>query len=157
MPIVTSPVRKATWDDEPQLKGMIFDGYVEQDQFKPSAAKIDEMMRKAFDNNGAIIGAIGIVGSVEGIIYLSIGQFEYTDEWALFETFNYVHPDYRRSTNAKDLINFGKRCAEEIGLPLMIGVVSNVRTKAKVELYRRQLSEPVGAYFAHNLSRKAHA
>jgi hypothetical protein len=29
----------------------------------------------------------------------------------------------------------------------VIGVVSNERTKAKMELYRRQLGEPVGGYF----------
>lgn len=150
MPIEINPVRKAGWSDEPQLREMIWDGYVEQDFFVPSRAKIAEMMRKAFDNDGAILGAIGSVGKVQAIIYLSIGQFEYSDEWALFETFNYVSPQYRRSTNAKDMISFAKRCSDDLGIKLPIGVVSNERTKAKMALYARQLGDPVGGYFVYN-------
>lgn len=149
MPILVSPVRKACWEDAPQLKDIILTGYIEQDIFRPSAPKIAEMLRRAFDNDGAIIGAIGPIGGVEGIIYLSIGQFCYTDEWCLEEVHNYVLPDYRRSTNAKDMINFGKRCSDDLGIPLVIGVVSNERTKAKMELYRRQLGDPIGGYFCH--------
>lgn len=150
MPILISPVRKAGWADEAQLKDMIWDGYTDQDFCKPSRTKITEMMRKAFDNDGAILGAIGPVGKVEGIIYLAIGQFEYSDEWLIFEIFNYVHPSFRRSTNAKDMISFGKRCADELGIRLAIGVVSNERTKAKMALYARQLGDPVGGYFSYN-------
>lgn len=149
MSITTLSVRKASWPDQSQLSDMIWTGYVEQDIFKPSKSKIQEMMRRAFDNDGAILGAVGSVGNVEGIIYLSIGQFCYTDDWCLEEVFNYVRPEYRRSTNAKDMIAFGKRCSDEIGIPLVIGVVSNERTKAKMELYRRQLGDPVGGYFCH--------
>lgn len=149
MPIIALPVRKATWDDAAELKPVILAGYVEQDIFKPSESKIDEMLRRAFDNAGAIIGAVGPVGAVQSIIYLSIGQFCYTDDWCLEEVHNYVRPEYRKTTNAKDMINFAKRCSDELGIPLVIGVVSNERTKAKMGLYTRQLGEPCGGYFIH--------
>lgn len=153
MTIRILPVRKASWEDCDQLGTVIWDGYVEQDVFPPSRPKINEMMRKAFDHQGAILGAIGPVGAVEAIIYLSIGQFCYTDQWCLEEVFNYVRPEYRRSTHAKDMISFGKRCAAELAIPLVIGVVSNERTRAKVELYRRQLGEPLGGYFMYRPAR----
>ena len=57
---------------------------------------------------------------------------------------------YRKSTNAKDMIYFGKRCSDELRIPLVIGVVSNERTKPKMELYRRQLGEPCGGYFIYS-------
>jgi hypothetical protein len=83
-----------------------------------------------------------------------ISSFWYSDEYCLEELFSYVRPEFRRSSNAKDLVEFGKRCSKEIGIPLVIGVVSNIRTQAKVSLYKRQLSDPVGAYFAYNMPRK---
>jgi len=94
---------------------------------------------------------IGLVGKdrIEGMIMLLIAQFWYTEDWCLEEIMNYVLPDYRRSTHAKDMISFAKRCSNEIGIPLVIGVVANERTKAKIELYRRQLGDPVGGYFIH--------
>jgi RPA family protein len=48
------------------------------------------------------------------------------------------------------MIAFGKRCSDEINIPLVIGVVSNERTKAKMDLYRRQLGEPCGGYFVYS-------
>ena len=147
MPIITSKVRKAGWSDDAEIRAMMWDGYLEHEFFQPSEARIQEMCRKAFDRDGAIIGAIGPVGAVESIIYLAITQFEYTDEWCLCEVHNYVRPEFRRTSNAKDMIDFGKRCSEELGLRLVIGVVSNERTKAKMELYRRRLGEPAGGYF----------
>lgn len=149
MTITVCPVRKAGWDDASEVAEMCWQGYIEHNIFVPSRQKIDAMLRRAFDNNGAILGALGPTGHIEGIIYLSIGQFPYTDEWCLDENFNYVRPEFRRSTNAKDMINFGKRCSDELGIPLVIGVVSNERTRPKLELYRRQLGEPVGGYFMH--------
>ncbi|MDE2101789.1 MAG: hypothetical protein KGL39_31370, partial [Patescibacteria group bacterium] len=64
-------------------------------------------------------------------------------------THNYVRPEFRRTSNARDLIEFGKHCAKELGIPLVIGVVSNERTRAKMELYRRRLGDPVGGYFMY--------
>lgn len=152
--ITESPVRKATWEDRDQIHPMCMDGYAEQNVFKPSPMKIEGMLAKAFDAKGAILGAIGPVGAVQGIIYLDIGQFCFTEDWCLEEVFSYVSPPYRKTPTrmqspAKAMIEFGKRCADELHIPLVIGVVSNERTIAKMELYRRQLGNPVGGYFIH--------
>lgn len=119
--------------------------------FSMNEKKVSDMLDKAFSGQGAIIGALGPTGSIQGSIYLLISSFWYTDEFCLEELYSFVLPQYRRSENAKELITFAKRCSTELEIPLVIGVVSNTRTQAKVGLYSRQLSAPVGAYFAYNM------
>lgn len=123
--------------------------HAENGMFQMDETKVHDMLEKAFNQQGALIGALGPTGSIEGAIFMLISSFWYTNDFCLEELFSYVRPEYRRSTNAKELINFGKRCSDELGIPLVIGVVSNERTKAKVGLYQRQLSDPCGAYFLH--------
>lgn len=154
--LVTSPVRKAVPSDEPDLMALCHELHEDNAQFTMSDRKVEEMMKRAFNGGGAIIGAIGPVGRVEGAILLLIDTFWYTDDWSLHEIFNFVRPAYRKSTYAKDLINFGKRCSDELAIPLAIGVVSNHRTRAKMGLYERQLGPPVGGYFLYRPASAGH-
>lgn len=146
--LVTLPVRKALPPDKPSIMEMCEENHRDNGQFSLSIPKVETMVDKAFSGGGAIIGVVGS-GQVEGMILLNISQFWYSADWCLEEIQNYVRPAYRKSTHAKDLINFGKRCSDELGIPLVIGVVSNDRTRAKLELYRRQLGDPCGGYFLH--------
>jgi hypothetical protein len=155
--LVTSPVRKAVPDDMPELMEMCRELHEENAQFAMNDAKVTEMLQRAFNGQGAVIGVLGRTGSIEGSILLLINSWWYTDAYCLEEIFSYVRPQYRKSTNAKDLITFGKRCSDELGIPLVIGVVSNIRTRAKVGLYTRQLSEPAGAYFIYGKTLKQDA
>ena len=152
--IVTSPVRKATEADLPELMELCRALHAENAMFAMNDAKVADMLKRAFDGRGAVIGALGEAGSIQGAIHLIITSFWYSDEFCLEELYSFVLPQYRKSENAKELINFAKRCSTELGIPLVIGVVSNIRTRAKVGLYSRQLSEPVGAYFAYNMPRR---
>lgn len=148
--IITSPVRKARREDRNEILDLCQRNYEENGQFSLSLPKVEGMVDRAFNGGGAIIGAVGAPGAViEGFILLLINQFWYTDDWCLEEVMNYVRPESRRSTHAKDMIAFGKRCSDELGIPLVIGVVSNERTKAKMALYQRQLGDPVGGYFLY--------
>lgn len=156
MPIITSPVRKAGRADEPDIMEICKQNHGENGQFSLSLPKVHDMVARAFDGRGAIIGAVGAPDRIEGAILLLITQFWYTEDWCLEEIFNYVRPEYRRTTHAKDMISFGKRCSDELNIPLVIGVVSNERTRAKMELYRRQLGEPVGGYFLHRPASAGH-
>ncbi len=148
MPIITSPVRKAILADKPEILEMCVENHRDNGQFTLSPSKVEAMIEKAFNRGGTIIGVVGS-GRIEGMIVLNIGQFWYSDDWILEEVQNYVRPQFRKSTHAKDMINFGRRCSDELGIPLVIGVVSNERTRAKLELYKRQLGEPCGGYFLH--------
>lgn len=122
--------------------------------FSMDENKVTAMLEKAFKQEGAIIGALGPTGRIEGAIFMLISSFWYSSDFCLEELFSFVKEPFRRSTHAKELVNFGKRCSDELGIPLVIGVVSNIRTQAKVGLYKRQLSDPVGAYFAYNMPRR---
>ena len=88
---------------------------------------------------------------LEGMICLVPDQLWYSSDWFLNEVFNFVHPDFRRSTRAKGLIAFAKNISDEMNLPLILGVVSNYRTEAKVKLYERQFPK-AGAFFMYNNS-----
>jgi GNAT superfamily N-acetyltransferase len=70
----------------------------------------------------------------------------YSDDWQLLELSLFVHPDHRKTTFAKQLMQFMKAASEGLKLDLTIGVFSNSRTEAKIRLYQRQFPQ-VGAYF----------
>ena len=147
--LITIPVRKAESRDREPVLEICRRNHSENGQFSLSMSKVESMVDKAFNRGGAIIGLVGGDNRIEGAILLNVGQFWYTDDWCVEEIFNYVHPEFRKSTHARDMIDFGKRCSDELAIPLVIGVVSNERTRAKMELYRRRLGEPVGGYFIH--------
>lgn len=96
-----------------------------------------------------IAGVIGPIGKPEAVIAMLIGNFWYSKEYHLEELLNYVKPEFRKSSRAKSLIEYAKKCADETNVPLLIGVLSNKRTEAKIRLYQRQLNKPVGAYFLY--------
>lgn len=146
--ITTLPVTKAKPEDRSTILEICERNWSENGQFSYSPKKVEAMVDRAFSGGGAVIGRVGDA-QIEGVILMVLGQHWYTEAWSLEEVMSYVLPEYRRSTHAKDMIKFAKRCADEIGIPLVIGVVSNDRTKAKIELYRRQLGDPVGGYFLY--------
>lgn len=149
MTIITLPVRKAIGDERDEILSILKQNHSENGQFTLSFNKVTDIVDRAFRDEGAIIGVIKGNTKIEALILMVISQFWYTDDWGIEELVNYVLPDCRRSTHAKDLIEFGKRCSDELGIPLTIGIVSNERTRAKMELYRRRLGEPVGGYFIY--------
>lgn len=114
------------------------------------------MIQRAVAQQGAIIGVIGKSDDLRGMILLLIDPVWYSDEFQLLEIFNFVREDSRRSSFARDLINYAKRCADETGLDLTIGVLSNVRMAAKVRLYSRLLPKG-GEFFVYSPSRLAKA
>lgn len=123
--------------------------YSENAIFEIDDDKVRDFLRRGITNNGALIGVIGEPGHIEGAIYLFIGEFWYSHEKHLEEFFNYVRPEHRRSKHAQKLIEFAKNLSDAT-LPLVIGVLSNERTEAKVRLYERQLGKSCGAFFVFN-------
>jgi hypothetical protein len=148
--ITTSPVRKARPEDRPEVLRICEQDHAENGQFSLSPPKLEATVSRILDGHGGIIGLIERGRGVEAIIKMQISQFWYTEDWCLEETLNYVRPEFRRSTNAKDMIAFAKRCSDELAIPLVIGVVSNERTAAKIALYERQLGPAVGGYFIYS-------
>lgn len=142
-------VRLAVPEDMDGIVRMIFELHDENGLFPLSEARIREYMQRYLDGRGAVIGVVGDVGSPVASIYLAFDQPYYSEAFFLNEAWNFVHPDHRNKRYAGQLINFAKWCAERMGVVLMMGIVSNHRTEAKIRLYERQL-EKAGAYFMHN-------
>lgn len=136
-------------DRQPLLELMIL-LHGENGLFSVSAPKVDAMLDRYYRQQGVMIGVIGDVGRPVGAIYLEISQVVYSDDWLLVEQFNFVHPDHRRSSYAKQLIAYAKRCSDELKLPLMVGILSNKRTEAKMVLYDKWLNR-AGGYYIYGL------
>ena len=90
-------------------------------------------------------------GKIEGGILLRVTTMWYSDDHALEEKGIFIHPDYRsaKGGRARRMCEFAKRTAEQLGLPLLIGVLSNNRTEAKIRMYERQFGKPAGAFFLY--------
>lgn len=140
----------ATPDDEPQLMDMCRELHQENGVFDMSEQCVRDTLRLAFEKKGGTIGVIRGKDKLEAAILMLICRLWYSDEWHIEELFSFCRPEFRKSNNAKALIHFAKKCADELEVPLIIGVMSNTRTEAKVELYKRQLSKPSGAFFFYN-------
>lgn len=119
----------------------------------PSPPKILRDVWEALNLNYGIMGVIGPrSGPLEGAVLLRVTTPWYTEKPVLEERAIFVHPDFRAAEGgrAARLVEFSKMATVRLGLVLMIGVLSNQRTAAKVRTYRRMLGEPAGAYFLYN-------
>jgi GNAT superfamily N-acetyltransferase len=102
-------------------------------------------------------GLVGIIGEpnekIEAAVLLRTSQMWYSDNWMLEEKAIFVDPEFRsaKGGRARRLCEFSKKVADDLGLPLLIGVLSNQRTEAKVRLYERQFGAPAGAFFLYNV------
>lgn len=100
-------------------------------------------------------GIMGLIGTdpIEAGILLRVDSLFYSDDKCLLERAIFVNPDYRRggknSSRAKLLCQWAKNAAHDLGLPLVIGILSSQRTDAKIRLYEREFGEPSGAYWIY--------
>lgn len=102
-----------------------------------------------------IIGAPG--GKIEAAVLLRLSQMWYSDDWMLEEKAIFVAPEFRRTRgkyvkgHARTLCDFSKQVADDLSLPLIIGVLSNHRTEAKIKFYENSFGPPAGAFFLYNV------
>ncbi len=144
-------VRRPTFEDIPEIIKMAKDMHKEGALMPWSEKRsLDFIYNVISGKTDAAVGIIGEVGKPEAIICMRWGQYWYTDDIHIEEILNYVRPEFRKSGRAKNLIEYAKKCSRKLNRPLLIGVLSQERTEAKVRLYQRQLGEPVGAYFLYH-------
>lgn len=126
----------------------------ENAMFNIDEEKVREGVEGAINGTGGILGVIGNLGEIEGMMMIRIAQFWYSNDFYLDELFAFVPPKYRRSENAKKLIDWSKNLADDMGLPLFVGIISTTRTEAKVRLYRRMFGDFLGCFFMHGRMKK---
>lgn len=153
--VTQSIVRVATGADYIEVWRLFLQGHRENGQFELAPEKADWHIKRAlypeliqpWDTGfRGIIGVIGEVGKLEGVVFVSISSFWYTNARHIEEFIVYVDPECRRSFHARALINWMKDHVESAQMPLVTGVISNTRTEAKVALYERMLPK-IGAFF----------
>ena len=123
--------------------------------FKMDDEKVRAMLARAFDRQGGILAGVGEPGKIEGLLYILLSSFWYSNDPHWEELFLYVKPEYRKSRNAIELLRFAKWCADESGFPLFIGILSNHSTERKELLYERQLHQNSnGRFFVYQGTKK---
>jgi hypothetical protein len=129
----------------------------ENGMFTLDETRVRAMMDRAYEKQGGILAGIGEPGHLEGLLYLMLSSFWYSNEPYWEELFLYVAPEHRKSRNAVELLRFAKWCTDETGFPLFIGIISDHATERKELLYERQLNEPPqkGKFFVYKGKKKA--
>jgi|SRR5882762_211628 len=150
-----SCVRIATEADRMEIWRLFLGGHKENGLFSLSPEKVDYFLTRVLNPHliphgdigprGAI-GVIGPVGHLEGIVFVTIGSYWYSNDKHIEEFIVYVDPECRVSNHAKALIQWMKDQVEATGLPLVTGILSTERTEAKCRLYRRFLPR-AGEFF----------
>ena len=143
-------VRPATTDDKQKIYDLLMFLYAENAPFKMNESKVREMIRRGADDKDVIIAVVDAPdGTIAGSVGACFEQWWHTDDWHIGEMWNFVHPNHRHSTHAKDLITYMKWVAEQMNMSLHMGIITGTKMEAKIRLYRRQI-QPVGALFIHN-------
>lgn len=153
-------VRLATPHDEERIMELCMKAWDENGILDLNPDKVRAMIRPALYLWEGMCGVIGEPGQpLEGVVLLRLGQMWYADSWILEEKFIFIDPEYRsaKGGRASTLCKFSKRVADGLGIPLLIGVLSNERTAAKVKMYERQFGSPAGAFFLYGTNTGDHS
>ncbi len=140
-------VRIGTRADEAQVVDLCRCLHEDNGIFSMDDDLVKEMLNRAFDKKGGVLGLIDGKSELAAAIYLVFSRFWYSHDTHLEELFAFVRPQYRKSGYARQLLDFAKTCQKTLGVPLFTGIVTNKRTEAKVMLYRKKLGAPAGAFF----------
>jgi hypothetical protein len=153
-----SVVRVAKGEDHQECWRLLLQGFNENGLFGLAPDKVDWFLMRALRPDlispmdtgvRGVIGVIGPVGALEGICFLTIGEYWYSHDKHIEEFIVFVDPEYRQSTHAKAFVEWMKLQSDNTGIPLLTGIISKERTAAKVRLYERMLPK-VGAFFYYN-------
>ena len=144
-------VRVGTLDDLDQVMQLALQMHDEIGISNVKPHKILSEIYPSLQLYGGIVGVIGPPDAVEGGILLRIGKFFYSDDDILEERGVFIHPNFRsaKGARARRLCEFAKKTSDSMGMPLLIGVQNDVRTKGKLRLYERQFGQPIGAFFKY--------
>jgi len=145
-------IRVAVPEDVHEIMDLALSACGENGFVNPNPEKLLADIWPALHRDHGLIGVIGQPnGRIEGSVLLRVGAMWYSNEPVLEEKAVFIHPEFRQAKGgrASRLCEFSKQVADSLGMPLIIGILSNHRTEAKVRLYERQFGKPSGAFFLY--------
>jgi hypothetical protein len=142
-------VRLARPEDEPALMAMLEARHQEDGIGTFSIAKSRMAIKKGLMRDYGYIGVIRNAKTIEASIGLFVTTPWDSEDPILTDSWAYVRPEFRRSTNAKNLIEFAKWASTQLGVPLFMTKVKNEQTSGMTRLYARQLPE-CGSLFLYD-------
>ena len=148
-----NPIRVGTLEDLDPMMELALMACDENGFVNPNPVKLLEQIYSALAQDHGLIGIIGKPSEkIEGAVLLRVSKMWYSDQDVLEEKAIFIHPDYRNAKGgrARRLVEFSKQASDYLKIPLIIGVLSNHRTEAKVRLYERQFGKASGAFFLYN-------
>lgn len=146
-------IRLGTPDDIHRMMDLALSACEENGFVDPNPQKLLSEIWSALNLDRGIVGIIeGDDGIFEGAVLLRIGDMWYSDRQVLEEKAIFIHPEFRsaKGGRARKLCEFSKQVADSLDIPLIIGVLSNHRTEAKIRLYERVFGKASGAFFLYN-------
>lgn len=151
-PIDDVRVRVGTPEDLDQVMEMAIMVCRENGIFEPNTNKILADIWPSLHRELGLVGVIGEPGEqLEGFVLLRMGTMWYADAPILEEKTIFVHPKYRKASGgrARKLVRFSKQVADELEMPMIIGVLSNTRTNSKIRLYESEFGTSSGAFWMY--------
>ena len=150
-----SLIRIAGPKDFDEVWRLLLLGYSENAIFPLAEKKAQWFVRRCLNpdqidpkdtGSRGVIGVIGPIGALEGLAFLMLDTYWYTEALCITEFIVFVDPQHRKTDHAKTLIKWMRQQPDEVGLPLITGILSNTRTEAKCRLYQR-LMPKIGEFF----------
>jgi hypothetical protein len=111
--------------------------------------KVRYILQRLLYQSGGVVGVIRGKDGIEGTVGIALDTVWYSSAQHLKKLWLFVHPDCRKSTHAKSMLEFSKYYADHVGVPLMTDEICGPNTEAKVKLVSRQLNES-GKTFLYN-------
>lgn len=141
-------VRIASMDDRAGMLSLLDLMHAENGVASLCRPKMEAALDRGLRRERSLIGVIGD-NKIEAAIGLVIHSWWYSEDAHFEDIFNFVHPEHRKSSHARELLGFAKKAADDLGIQLLIGVLSTERTQAKVKLYERIFGPSAGAGFVY--------
>ena len=153
-------IRLATTDDLDEVMRLAVTACEENGFLNASAELLAREIWPALNQDHGLCPVIGPPGGeIQGLALLRIGAMWYSHATVVEEKAIFVYPQYRaaKGGRARRLCEYSKQVADTLGIPLLIGILSNTRTEGKVRMYKRIFGEPAGAFFLYGERTKGHS
>jgi hypothetical protein len=144
--VVFEGVSFARPEDEDQIYDLLLKLHEENGLFSVSPNKVRRQLKSMLDFKNGLVGIIKEDAVIQGTVGIVFDQWWYTDEFYTGELWNFVAPQYRKSKKSQLLIEFSKWIRRRCGPPLLMGIITTERLRAKERLYARHLTK-IGTFF----------